>query len=160
MAKWSDDEWIDRALSSYADVEPPPGMEQRILARARASKKRFAPWLLVAAAVCLVWAGVIVFPRERPTVRQIDAAMALPRVRSGVDMATAPVVRGPRRRAMPVRLPKLNRFPALAPVPDAELQLARLSLENPGVARALLADTGEPKPIQIEPLSIKLLDED
>jgi hypothetical protein len=156
------DEWIDSALSSYVDAEPQPGMEQRILARARASKTRFAPWLLVAAAVCALCVGIVLWPREQPPIRQIDTAMALPRMRSGVDAAMAPVVREPRRRALPLRLPKRQMFPAPVAAPNPELELARLSLENPELAKTLLArhDTGEPKPIQIEPLSIKLLDED
>jgi hypothetical protein len=156
------DEWIDQALSSYADIEPPPGMEQRILARAGASKRSFSPWFLVAAAACALCIGIILLPRKQPRARQIDAAMALPRVRSAVAVGMSPMVRKPRRRAIPVRLPKRQTFPVAAPVPAPEVELARLSLGNPGVAQGLLAerDTGEPKPIQIEPLSIKLLDED
>jgi hypothetical protein len=153
------DEWIDQALSTYTDAEPRPGMEQRILARARASKTRFTPWLLAVAAVCLLCVGIVLWPKEQSPVPQVEAEMALPRVRSLV--ALLPLL-PPRRRARHAPLPKRQTFPAMAPPPEPELQLARLSLENPQVAQALLAepDTGEPKPIQIEPLSIKLLDED
>jgi hypothetical protein len=157
------DEWIDRAISSYIDAEAPPGMEQRILVRARASKTRLTPWLLVPAAVCLVWAWIILLPKQPQPVPQIHAAMALPRVRSQITSGTAPLVREPRRhQGRLASLPKRATFPAASRVPDPELALARLSLANPGLAQALLAepDTGEPKPIHIEPLSIKLLDED
>jgi hypothetical protein len=157
------DEWIDQALSTYVNPEIPPGLEQRILARARASKKRLTPWLLVPAAVCLVCTGIVLLPKQPQPAAQIRAAMALPRVRSQIASATAPLVREPRRhQARFASLPKRATFPAAARVPNPELALARLSLENPGVAQALLAepDMGEPKPIHIEPLSIKLLDED
>jgi hypothetical protein len=157
------DEWIDRALSSYVNPEMPPGLEQRILARARAPKTRFAPWLLVAAATCLLCVGMILLPRKQPSAPQIDSALALPRVRSQITATMAPPVRKPSHHpTKPAALPKQEMFPTAAPVPTPEIELARLSLENPKLAKALLAepDTGEPKPIQIEPLSIKLLDED
>ncbi|HWD98409.1 MAG TPA: hypothetical protein VG345_05220 [Bryobacteraceae bacterium] len=157
------DEWFDRALSTYVNPEIPAGLEQRILARARASKTRLTPWVLIAATVCLVCVGVILFPRQRPLGRQIDAAMALPRVRSQITAATAPLASKPLRHPVtPATLPKREVFPVAVPVPAPEVELARLSLGNPGVAQGLLAerDTGEPKPIHIEPLSIKLLDED
>jgi hypothetical protein len=142
--------------------EIPAGLEQRILARARASKKTFTPWLLIAATACALCVVIMLLPKQRQPAPQVNAAMALPRVRSAVDAATAPILGTPRRHALAVQLPKLETFPTAPPVPDPELEIARLSLENPGVAKALLAepDTGEPKPIQIDPLSIKLLDED
>jgi hypothetical protein len=151
------DEWIDQALSTYTDAEPRPGMEQRILARASASKTRFAPWLLVPAVACLVWAVVTLIPMKRPTP---DILMALPRARSGADVAMAPLVQTPRRHARPAPLPKRNTFPEPAPPPDPELDLARLARDNPQFAAGLLEwNAGEPAPIQVDPLSIKPLDE-
>ena len=47
------DSLLDAALESYANVEPPPGMEQRIVARLRVSDRRagFGWWRWAAVAI-------------------------------------------------------------------------------------------------------------
>ena len=159
------DEWIDRALSTYVPAEAPLGLEQRIVARARAPRGRIAFWVAAAAATCAVCVLISIHPFAvpRPAIPATPPEAVLP-VR-----ATAPLIRGPslpRRaiaRPMPRRpaLPKLPIFPKFERVPDAEAQLARLAL-NPEIGKALLTqpEIAEPEPIHIAPLSIKLLDED
>jgi hypothetical protein len=159
------DEWIDRALSTYVPAEAPLGLEQRILAHARAPRRMMALWLAAAAAACAVCAGILLCsvaePRPAISTNVPDAVLPV--------RATAPVVAAhslphraiaPRRPGRPA-LPKLAVFPQIQRVPEAETELARLAL-NPEIGKALLAqpETAEPEPIRIEPLSIELLDKD
>jgi len=159
------DEWIDRALSTYVPAEAPSGLERRILARARAPRRRIALWVATVAATCAVCAMIVLRPvvQPRPAIPANLPEAILP-VRATTPLIGAPslphraiVRRVPRRPA----LPKLAIFPQVERAPDAEVQLARLAL-NPEIGKALLAqpEIAEPEPIHIELLSIKLLDED
>jgi hypothetical protein len=159
------DERIDRALSTYLPSEAPFGMEQRILAHAKAHRRRAPLWLAAMAAACAVCAAFLLRPLI-PSQSVIPAKLpeAVLPVRSTVPIIAAsplPYPASARRRPRRSALPKLSVFPQIERVPDAEVQLARLAL-NPEIGKALLAqpDLAEPEPIRIEPLSIKLLDED
>ena len=159
------DEWIDRALAKYVPAEAPPGMERRILARAREPRRSVVPWIAVAAVICTVCAVIVLRPlfSARPKIPVNVPQTFLP-VRN-----SAPVMKAQssphrviaRRMARRPVLPKLPVFPHNARAPEPEVELARLAL-NPEVGKALLAqpEVTEPEPIRIEPLSIKLLDED
>ena len=166
------DEWIDRALAKYVPAEAPPGMERRILARAKEPRRSVAPWIAVAAVICTVCVVIVLRPlfSARPKM-PVNAPQTFLPVRSSAPVMKAQssphrVIarhlgldrsRGARR---PV-LPKLPVFPRNERAPEPEVALARLAL-NPEVGKALLAqpEITEPEPIRIEPLSIKLLDED
>ena len=159
------DEWIGRALSTYVPAEPPLGLEHRILARARAPRQRMAFWLAAAVATCAVCAIILLRPlaQPRPSIPANLPEAVLP-VRAAAPIIAAGSVQyraTSRRKPRQPALPKLAVFPQIERVPDAEVQLARLAL-NPEIGKALLAqpEITEPEPIHIEPLSIKLLDED
>lgn len=159
------DEWIDRALAKYVPAEAPVGMERRILAHARAPRRSMAPWVAAAAVICAVCAVIALRPlfSVRPKVPVNAPRMVLP-VRSAAPVMNAqssPHRVIARRRSRRPALPKLPVFPQKERAPEPEVALARLAL-NPEVGKALLAqpEVTEPEPIRIEPLSIKLLDED
>lgn len=154
------DEWVDRALSTYVPAEPPLGLERRILAHARAPRRKMAPWLAAAAVISTV-CGIIALrpfaaiPDLPPAPLSLPAGARVPEARSLPQKSV--VHRRPRRAV----LPKLAVFPKPETAPEAEVMLARLALD-PAVGKALLSqpELAEPEPIRIEPLSIKLLDED
>jgi hypothetical protein len=159
------DELVDRALAKYVPAEAPVGMERRILAHARAPRRSMTPWVAAAAVICTVCAVIALRPlfSVRPKIPVNVPPMVLP-VRSAAPaiQAQSPPHRViARRKARRPVLPKLRVFPQIEPVPEPEVALARLAL-NPEVGKALLAqpEVTEPEPIRIEPLSIKLLDED
>jgi|SRR5581483_10572115 len=159
------DESIDRALSTYVPAEAPLGLEQRILASARAPRRSRAPWLAAAVVACTVCAVVTVRPflQPRPPI-PADMPQALLPVRATAPLIPSrPLLRRitAHRRTRRPALPKLAVFPIIEWAPEPELELARLAL-NPEIGKALLAQPQitEPEPIRIEPLSIKLLDED
>lgn len=159
------DEFIDRALAKYVPAEAPVGMERRILARARAPRRSMAPWIAAAAVICTVCAVIALRSlfSARPKMPVNVSRMILP-VRTMAPVTKAQPVphrmtaRGKARRSA---LPKLAVFPQNERAPEPEVELARLAL-NPEVAKALLAqpEVTEPEPIHIEPLLIRLLDED
>ena len=158
------DELVDRALSTYVPAEPPLGLEQRILARARAPRRRMAFWSAIAAAACAAWAIILLRPFEPQPAIPADIAEAVLPVRAVVPLIPVPSVQYraiARREARLSEAPKLATFPQIERVPQAEVELARLAL-NPEIGKALLAEPEltEPEPIHIEALSIKLLDED
>ena len=159
------DEWMDVALSTYVPPEAPFGLEQRILAHARTRRRRVPLRLVVTAATCAVCAAFLLHPlvHSRSVIPANVPEVVLP-VRSTTSIIAArplPYQASARRRQRRPALPKLAVFPQIERVPDAEAQLARLAL-NPEIGKALLAqpEIAEPEPIRIEPLSIKLLDED
>jgi hypothetical protein len=156
------DEWIDRAVRAYVPAEAPPGIERRILAHARAPRRSFAPWLAAAAVVCAVCAAMVLRPLiSAPATMPVNMRQALLPAAPVIEAQSLPQYAAVRRKARPRVLPKLRVFPEIERVPEAEVELARLAL-NPKVGKALLAqpEMTEPEPIRIEPLSIKLLDED
>ena len=159
------DEWIDRALAKYVPAEAPLGMERRILARARAPRRSMAVWIAAAAVICTVCAVMVLRPffstLPKMPVNALEAALPVRSVAPPIPVQPLPHPTIARRRLRRAPLPKMPVFPQIERAPEPELELARLAL-NPEVGKALLAqpEVTEPEPIRIEPLSIKLLDED
>ena len=147
------DRRLDAALASYSNVEPPAGMEQRILARVRASGERrhFVWWHWAAAAIPALACLLAVFTyRDRPVIEPPRVAMTVP----PAPVVSRPVVRRVLRTG-PARLPKREVFPTPTPLSPEERALVMLVAQSPEKARELLTPV-EPKPIEpikIEPIS-------
>lgn len=146
------DQRLDAALAGYASVEPPPGMEQRILGRVRASeeRRRFVWWRWAAAIPALACAIALFVYRDAPTVEPPRVALVTP---------PAPVLSPPvakrASRPRPVPLPKREVFPTPTPLSPGERALLVLVAQSPEKALELLTPV-EPKPIEpikIEPIS-------
>jgi hypothetical protein len=123
-----------------------------------------AEWWIAAAVVAAACAVIGIV--SQPTVKKPAPAIVGQHLEHAESLfhpaqAKAPVPHR-RRHVRRTRLPRLDVFPTPAPVPEAEIALARLAVANPEIAKALLAEpeTGEPDPIVIEPISIKPLDEE
>jgi len=138
------DELLDAALMNYSRVEPPPGLEPRILAALEAPARRapllaWSGWLLRATAVVVALvAAMLVFQRPSapppapPATRAQSPAPGLPP--PAVSVPAAPAASAP--AAMPSRLaaapqapaatlPRRQRFPSPAPLSQQELYLLR-----------------------------------
>jgi hypothetical protein len=148
------DRRLDAALAEYANVEPPAGMEQRILARVREPgvSRRVHWWRWVAVAVpalaCLL--AVFVYRDQPPVAPPSPVALSVPQAPALVR----PVVKRA-ARPRPVPLPKREVFPTPSPLSPQERALLQLVAQSPEKARELLAPV-EPKPIEpivIEPLN-------
>jgi hypothetical protein len=147
------DSLLDAALANYANVEPPPGMDERIVARLRASDRRagFGWWRWAAVAIPVLACLVAVFAyRDRPPLEPPRVAWTVP---------PAPVLARPVakrvRLARPAPLPRREVFPTPTPLTSEERALLALVAQSPELARELLTPT-EPKPIEpikIEPIS-------
>lgn len=167
------DKILDDALSSYCG-ESRIGLEARILNRIYAEKarRRFASWrwaILIPAFACLVLAVISVWVKQgassKPSIAiQSTAHATIPRVSS----ERAPVVQRkwyPHQRASVVRyrsMPKLEQFPAPAPLTDQERAFMALLERAPNKARELAAvqDAREVQPLQIKEIQIEPLQSD
>ena len=132
------DAWIDAALSGYADIEPSPGLQERILADARADKRRrpYGLWLLAAALLlAALLAPAVVRWRRQPV-----AAPNLAQARRPATPLAAPSARSSALRPGPA--------PRHA-APPVERQEARALLRNEPIRIA---------PIQIAPIKLGALD--
>jgi len=144
------DQRLDAALAEYASVEPPPGMEQRILARLRASeaKPRFVWWRWAAAIPALACVVAVSVYRDAPPVEPPRVTLVTP---------SAPVLSPPaaKRVSRPAPLPKREVFPTPSPLSAEERALLLLIAQSPEKARELLTPVEpEPiKPIEIEPIN-------
>ncbi len=146
------DRRLDAALAEYASVEPPAGMEQRILARLQEAeaKPRLAWWRWAAAIPALACAVAVFVYRDAPRIEPPRVALTTP---------PAPVLSAPltkrASRPRPVRLPKLEVFPTPVPLSAEERALLMLAAQSSEKVRELLTPA-EPKPIEpieIEPIS-------
>jgi hypothetical protein len=167
------DERIDAALRSYA--EPPEGPESRVvlarvLARARAEKaprRRGWAWLIPAAGCAAALAAAWLL--RAPATPQIAWT---PRAPGVVSIATAPGPVPERRnvrRAVPARqvqiaaerLPKLETFPAPAPLTPEEQKLVVFTRHGPAgtVHQVIEAQQHIDDPLEIAELKIQPLDE-
>jgi hypothetical protein len=149
------DSLIDEGLAAYGAVEPLAGLEERVLGRARASRRSRWWWLVapVAAAAGLsVW---MVRPRT-PEIEPPVVALAKP---------PAPVVVAPSREATRVvvrrarqhaGLPKREMFPTVALLTPEERLLMRMAESHPEELTKPVVPSGEIeiKPIEIAPLSV------
>jgi hypothetical protein len=146
------DRMLDAALAEYANVEPPTGMERRILARVRESGagRRMVWWRWAAAIPALACVIAVLVYREQPAIEPPRLALSVP----PAPVLARPVAK-PVLRPRPVPLPKLEVFPTPSPLSAEERALAMLVAQFPEKAVELLTPV-EPKPIEpikIEPLS-------
>jgi len=147
------DSLLDAALESYAKLEPPPGMEERIVARIRASRERasFGWWRWAAVAIPALAGLVAVFTyRAAPPLDPPRVAWTAPPA-----PVLAPRVTKRVQRARRAALPRLEVFPTPSPLTSEERALLVLVAQSPELARELLTPT-EPKPIEpinVEPIS-------
>jgi len=158
------DRRIDSALVGYSDAEQLAGLEERVLRRVRvAMRRRMLGWaaaIVVAASVVVTVIVVRVPHHVGPTYR-----VGVPAV-----MRPAPVVEKPRvvtvrraksRAVRARRLPKLEQFPARAPLTAEERALLALVAHHPAEAQQVFAELQKSKePIEIQPIQIPPLQSD
>ena len=173
---------IDRALRSYVPEYEPLGLHQRVLSRihenARSRQRKLPFFVLAFASLCIALIALVAIPgsrslRGRSTTKapvppvainaerhESKAALSAHEYRQG--KASVPM---PARRRLPSvssgsehrhSLPKLDQFPAPAPLTNEERALLQLSA---GSAGHLFASEGNSNidPIHIEPLRINPL---
>jgi hypothetical protein len=174
------DDLIDEALPGYSLAEPRPGLEQRILACARAEqhqRKRFSwPWLFAAsAAACLLLLFFLSGPnrpsRKSAAAKPVNTPVADPVGAEVVAKPAAPVLQPKRVRSHPLSnqaaelsLPKQDVFPTPQPLTAEERTLIALSrVPNPmprhPEAAAVNIEPIRIAELQIAPLVVPTLDE-
>jgi hypothetical protein len=143
----ADETWLDAAMKQYGEAEPRPGLENRVLATLHAEQARLSSrpwrWRPAAAAVTIVVLTVAGFLlRRRPAGVTISnqAAVAIgtrepePPVASAVRPHTEPKHSARSRLgshiAHPSSVPRLEQFPAPAPLSEQEEMLARYVREH------------------------------
>ena len=135
------DEWLEAELHRYTNSEPRPGLEARVLAQLKTERDRVAVrrrwwWAAsVAAAMAVIiavaWVGSgnqgqtssgtsVAHQHDSTPLRQSAASSALPTHGRKANRQKAV-----RPNAMPMAAPKLEQFPAPAPLSDQEQVLAR-----------------------------------
>jgi hypothetical protein len=153
------DRLLDEALKAYVSQEPWPGLEERVLNRVRsAPKRRRFVWLRfalpLAAAACL-W--LLFMPRHEPAPPQTAAVVVEPALVERVEPPPPVVVHPKRALQKRPRYPKLDQFPAPAPLTEEERAFLRFVNAEPEVATAIAAQTHNIEPIHIEAIEIKPL---
>jgi hypothetical protein len=175
------DSLLDAALPGYAEAEPRPGLERRIIVSAQAERPRrfrmFAAWALAIPAVgCLLLFFLLPLTRHNPRLRPRVATGAAFRTNTPGTSAPAIVARdrppavaiAPRSRssARPVSqqaLPKQDVFPTPSPLTAEERALVAFNrvpiqpLKQPGDAVAQI-DPVHIAELQILPLDVNTLD--
>lgn len=155
---------IDGALSSYSSAEPLAGLAERVLNRihiAEAGRRRFRLWrwtLALAGVASIVAVAIALRPGHVPEVRRRSIVAATPTpLTPERRLAPKRLARTATRRAASRKsYPKLDQFPAPAPLTAEE----RMLLAFAEAARAfaeLQKRNNEPieiQPIQIPPLQI------
>lgn len=138
------DEWLDCALKQRANVEPRPGLENRILASISAERNRTPKprwnWrpvsLAVATAIVLVIALSLHRPASKITVAVRPAIPPSHKVSSNIAPVLPTGIRGKRTHAhRPPRPPHLDQFPSPQPLTEQEQILAEYVQRFPRTAR-------------------------
>jgi hypothetical protein len=167
------DNILDRALAAYSTQEPLSGLEERVLSRVLAASPtpRFGlPRWVFAVGVA---AGVLLFaialrvhlnstsqPRAtRPGTYSQAATREVGQALSPASSAAAQVVHSEARTHMASALPKLQEFPAPAPLTPGERALLAFVSQAPDEAQkvALEQAQADVPPIQIETIQIEPL---
>ena len=161
---------LDAGLARYSAAEPRPGLEQRILAglRAQPQSSRWLDWrwagAFATAAAALVIA--ILFFRQPPPPEMPPQTASTPAPVARPPEAAAPpvvrpptVVKGTTRRAQArveqarTEMPRLETFPAPAPLSEQERLLLRFVQRQPHEALLVAQARGRPsEPLDIAPL--------
>ncbi len=161
------EQWLDAALSHYSDVQPRPGLEQRILASLEARQRqtlRWFRWVWIPAAAVLIISAALVWNvrRSQPVVvvskappQKTEAAGLNPRIIRTIPSAV------PMRRVTPRRMqaavtrpepPKQEVFPSPEPLSEQErlaLSFVRNAPEEAlGLARAQEAERERAKALE------------
>jgi hypothetical protein len=143
----SADKWLDSALKQYGEAEPRPGLENRILANLQAERERLTLrswwWKPVAAAMTIaVLMGGALLLKRKPDVTAVTVSSHSPVTTGKSDPekrgipAVAPrtALKGRSRSgphiARPHSEPRLEQFPAPAPLSEQEEMLARYVRER------------------------------
>ena len=173
------DELLDSALAQYAQAEPRPGLEGRLLARLRSQPEPAAfswRWLPMAAAAAAVVVAVLYFAGSRQARRPEIAVQPQPAVapagtaQPGMPMAPS-VASGPAASRPAVRQPSAPRAPAAVPaaarreqfptpvaLSEQEQFLVRLASQTPPQQLQALTRPRQEQPIQelrVEALEIR-----
>jgi len=138
------DEWLDSALKQRANVEPRPGLENRILASIRAERNRdpkpnwnWRPvWFVVAIAIALF--TVLSWRRPAPRTTVAGNPGIIPS--QELSPQTTPVSPAIRRikhthAHQPPKTPRLEQFPSPQPLTEQEQMLTRYIRQYPREAR-------------------------
>jgi len=157
------DRMIDSALAGYSSAQPLAGLEERVLNRVRltdSARRRVLGWtvaivavtfvLLIAILVRMPYAPVshgiarVQTPAPARPVPEVEQVRVAPKHRRG-RVAT-------RRAGSPRPLPKLEQFPAPAPLTAEERALLAFVEHYPDEAKQLVTEqqkSGEPIEIQL-----------
>jgi len=147
------DRWLDEGLSRYADAEPRPGLESRVLARLGAEQPapRTISWWALAfgtaalAGLLLLWLRPALEPAPAPGMRWTAQLPPVPLSLQHTPSPTA-AVRSERPRSVRVALARQSAeaeqesFPSPSPLTEQEKMLARF-VENFPQKAALGAQT-------------------
>jgi hypothetical protein len=145
----SAERWLDAALKQYGEAEPRRGLENRVLAHLQAERERLTLrtwwWRPVAAAVTIaVLVGGALLLERKPDVTTVTISNQPP-VTAGKSEPARPIasragshtaIKGrvrpePNRNvAQPFSVPRLEQFPAPAPLSEQEEMLARYVRER------------------------------
>lgn len=148
------DQWIDRAMSRYSDVEPRAGLENRVLSRLLAKKKALAiRWWAIAFASIAVFIAALGVARFSADAGKQQAAtshgkagpdqiQAKSRVEPHIQVAATPAVKHTKnpattsataRHEIPAE-PRLTQFPSPRPLSAEEKLLEAYVNRFPGEA--------------------------
>lgn len=152
------DRLLEAALVAYADQEPRPGLEGRVLARVRGQGRRArAGWMAFVTAAALITAVLVYWPRR---VEELPLPKTTP-VRNIVLPVEQPPPAAMRAAAPLNRVQRLERFPGNSPLTQEE-RLLLLLTRSPEHASSLLADRHGHgiEPIDIKELQVPALNTD
>jgi hypothetical protein len=161
------DALLDAALSSYADVSPLNGLEERILNRARCARPgaRLRYGSLLAIGVMLALSCCFIFTvrptRTEPKRADLPVARVEPPVQARITLPPPRQERA-RYRRLVRRLPKREVFPTPQPPTAEERALLRFVERDPKEAAEAFASLQRQMdaPLEIAPLEIKPLETD
>jgi hypothetical protein len=175
------DDLLDASLLHYGSVTPRPGLDARILARARAAQQRrtrfvWAGWLVAGAATALMAIGVLKFPRRQSipmpatpagTVTSVKVPDVGPRPTSPMERThvAARAISRPGPRPASLR-PEDEPHQPVFPSPQQETAEEKMMLQYvrstaPTVLAAVAAESAEIPELEFKDLDISpLMSED
>ena len=164
------DQLLDASLARYSQVEPRPGLEERLLAGVRAEPSRPLwlrwAWLpATAGAVALIVVGALVLSERRTPVpaprvaRTAEAPTAVaPSFAAKETVPVAPAKTTPRATRPATTslaaLPRRQEFPSPSPLSEQEQLLLRYVQQTPKEEVLTAASRDPLEPLAIEPLVI------
>jgi len=157
------DRLIDGALPGYADAEPLAGLEGRVVNRVRVVRnRRRLAWGLVAAVAAGVVVGIGIRTERRTVPKPVPVAQV-----TNIAPPVAAIQRAVRiparvRARRPKAFPKLEQFPAPAPMTAEERAFVAFVERDPTDAQQIFADLRKraDAPIEIQPIQIPPLQSD